>query len=135
MDISESVEKIMGHKEMMCELFYQHFLAKHPEARQYFVNVNMTNQATFLTIALAIVEDHYQHEYRATEHYLQVLGTRHRNWGVPRELYPHFRDCLLETMAQFHKEDWDDELAAQWRTAIDKAAETMLQGYDQTYIY
>ena len=135
MDINESVEKIMSHKEAMCELFYEHFLDKHPEARQYFSNVNLTNQAAFLTIALAVVEDHYQHQYRATEHYLQVLGTRHRNWGVPAEMYPHFRDCLLETMATFHKEDWDDELAAQWRAAIDKATETMLQGYEQTYIY
>jgi len=135
MDISESVETILGHKETMCGLFYERFLESTPEARQYFADVNMDKQAAFLTIALAVIQDHYEHEYRATEHYLKVLGTRHRNWGIPRELYSSFRDCLLNTMASFHGEDWDDELKAQWHKAIDKAAETMLEGYEHTYIY
>jgi len=135
MDISESVESILNHKDQMCKLFYERFLDEHPEARQYFAEVNMTNQATFLTIALAVIQDHYEHQYRATEHYLKVLGTRHRNWGIPRELYGHFRDCLLSTMQFFHEDDWDDELASQWEAAINKATQTMLEGYEHTYIY
>ncbi|HID23174.1 MAG TPA: hypothetical protein EYP14_12335 [Planctomycetaceae bacterium] len=135
MDINESVEAILSDKQVMCELFFRRFLEKHPEARQYFADADMTKQANFLTIALAIIEDHYEHEYRTTEHYLKVLGTRHRKWGIPVELYAPFRDCLLETMAEFHGDDWTEELAGQWRKAIDKATETMLEGYDHTYIY
>ncbi len=131
MDIGDSIEAIMSDKRSMCAAFYDRFLQEHPEARPYFAAVDMGKQASFLTVALAVIEDYCEHGYEPTEHYLRVLGTRHRNWGIPTELFGPFRDCLLETMAEFHQEDWNDELEEQWRQAIDAAIELMLEGYRQ----
>ena len=82
-----------------------------------------------------MVEAYYSHDYPAAEHYLKVLGTRHKNYGARKEDYPKFRECLLETLAVIHAEDWDAELARQWGEAIDKATSTMLLGYEEDFIY
>jgi hypothetical protein len=35
----------------------------------------------------------------------------------------------MSTLERFHGAEWDEELAGQWREAIDRASETMLEGY------
>jgi hemoglobin-like flavoprotein len=86
-------------------------------------------------MALIVVESHFTHSYPATTHYLHVLGHRHHQSGIPPEHFPKFRDCLLETLAEFHAESWSPDLAAAWRAAIDLAAGTMLEGYERAYTY
>ena len=135
MDITASVERVLNRKEVIADLFYQVFLDRHPEVRKFFVQVDLKQQAVMLTMALMIVEHHYTRPYPATEHYLRVLGHRHHEYGIPPDLYPGFRDCLLETLEQFHGILWEDSLAAQWRDALDRTTTTMLEGYQKPYIY
>lgn len=135
MDIAGSVQTILSRKDVAIRRFYDLFLNRHPEARPYFDGVNLEHQATLLTMALIMVEAHYSHAYPATEHYLKVLGHRHHNDGIPQELFPKFRDCLIETLAEVHGEEWDDILARHWREAIDKATATMFEGYQRPYTF
>jgi len=135
MKIEESVQEILSQKQAVVGLFYDEFLRRYPEVREFFSEVDLKHQAVMLTMALVLLENHYSHSYPATDHYLKVLGHRHYLWNVPPELYPKFRDCLLETLAQFHDNDWDDVLHSQWHAAIDKASQTMLEGYKQPYEY
>lgn len=135
MTIFQSVEELLRHKQIVVELFYDRFLNRYPEVRPYFQEVNLEHQATLLTMALIAVEAHYTHSYPATTHYLHVLGHRHHERGIPPEHFPKFRDCLLETLGEFHAERWTAELARQWREAIDCAAATMLEGYQRDYTY
>jgi hemoglobin-like flavoprotein len=135
MDIRDSVAFILGHKQTVIARFYERFLSDHPEVRPYFAGIDLRQQALMLTMALVVVEGYYSGGYPATEHYLHVLGHRHHLAGVQREHYPLFRDSLLRTLAEIHKERWDEELARQWSEAIDRAIERMLEGYERPYVY
>lgn len=132
MDIAISVQTILVFKEIVIRRFYDLFLNAHPDARPYFEGIDLEQQATKLTMALIFVEGFYSHSYPATEHYLQMLGRRHYSAGIPPELFGKFRDCLIETLAEVHGDEWDESLATQWQEAIDKATAAMLKGYERT---
>jgi hemoglobin-like flavoprotein len=133
MNISESVHRILGDQESLADLFYSVFLDHYPEVRRHFQGVDLKYQAVLLSMALLVMERHCTASYSATETYLKYLGTKHCTRGVPAELFPYFRDALLATLEQFHGSDWDAGLARQWREAIARATETMLEGYKQHF--
>ena len=136
MDISESLAFILGHKVTVIERFYERFLDDYPQARSYFTGIDLRRQSLMLTMALVTVEAYYTGNYAAISHYLRVLGTRHfQQANVLPEHYPLFRDSLLATLEEIHGDDWDADLQRQWHEAIDKAIQTMLEGYEEPYIY
>ena len=130
MRIEESLADLLSQKEPVVRAFYDRFLIDVPEAATLFEGVDLKRQALMLTMGLIVVEAHSKDDFPSTQHYLHVLGDRHREWGVPRELFPRFRDCLIETLSNWHGADWSDELANAWSSAIDRAIQTMLEGYE-----
>jgi hemoglobin-like flavoprotein len=133
MTIHDSVHRILDQQAPFADLFYLFFLERYPEVRGYFEKVNMKRQAVLLTMALMVMERHYSGSYPATRMYLKYLGTRHHDWGIPKELYPKFRAALLATLQRFHSTDWDEHLGEQWQVAIDLAIDTMLEGYQHHF--
>ena len=131
MSIDESLEMILKQKDVAADLFYVVFLDSFPEVLQYFTGVNLRRQAVLLTRALVEVKNYFTGDYAATGLYLQYLGTRHHERGIPQDLYPKFRVALLQTLERLHGNDWSQELADQWQQAIDKATEEMFKGYSQ----
>jgi hemoglobin-like flavoprotein len=133
MTIQDSLHQILGRKEVLADLFYVIFFERFPGVQQYFSKVDLRRQALLLTMALMVIERHYTHRYAATEMYLKYLGTQHHLRGIPQDHYANFREALLATMEQFHGKEWDPALAGQWREAIDRATETMFQGYREHF--
>ena len=129
MDICDSVHQVLGQKESFADVFYLVFLENYPEVRQHFAQVNFKHQNALLTMALMVMERHYRYHYPATEMYLNYLGTKHDERGIPPQLYPLFRDALMASLQRFHGQAWDDHLAQQWRIAIDETMESMIRGY------
>lgn len=130
MEIQQSLEKILQRQDVLADLFYVVFLDRHPDIRRYFVGVDLPRQGVLLSMSLMVMVHHYIHRYPATAAYLRVLGTQHHTRrGIPASSFPAFRACLLESLAQFHGDDWTDTLAAQWGDAIDLATALMLEGY------
>jgi hemoglobin-like flavoprotein len=129
MDIKESLHRLLQGKESFGVLFYEVFFERCPEARTYFVGTNMDYQAVVLTMALKILEAYATCSYPATATYLKYLGHKHHSRAIPPELYPRWRDALLDALERFHGPDWDDTAAAQWREAFERAREAMFQGY------
>jgi hemoglobin-like flavoprotein len=129
MNIQESVERILRNKESLADLFYETFLRDYPQVQKHFENVNFRHQTVLLTMALMVMERHTRGPYQATESYLRYLGTKHHDRGIPPEAFPLFAAALLSTLKRFHGDDWDDGLAEQWRDAIARTSETMLEGY------
>jgi hypothetical protein len=80
-------------------------------------------------MVLLLIVQNYRQPTPAINQYLKVVGYRHGQQTIPRELYPTFRDCLLETLSRFHGSDWSIVLQAQWHAAIDSASNVMLEGY------
>jgi hypothetical protein len=60
------------------------------------------------------------------------LGETHRERGIPKDLYEQWRDAMLETLYQFHGDQWDLKLATQWHEAIEGAIKVMFQGYQRS---
>ena len=130
MDISESVTAALAHETSVTELFYNRFLSRHPEVAEYFAGVDLRQQAVLLLIALAVVEQYFQQRFPSTGEYLRILGARHEKMGIPTALYADWRECLLDTLQEFHGSDWNKDLSQEWTEAIDLASQKMLDGYE-----
>ena len=135
MNIAESNHRIQSREAIVTDLFYDIFLDRHPEVRKFFVGVNLAHQAAVLRMMLLLIDQYYRQPTPAIEQYLKILGYRHGQWKIEAELYPKFRDCLLETLGRFHGVEWSGDLEAEWHAAIDKAAGVMLQGYSEIGAY
>jgi hemoglobin-like flavoprotein len=134
MQIAESLDRILSERQLVTERFYTEKLFKvHPEFIPFFSNTNMRVQPLMLTVALQGVVSLVGGKYPAVQEYLRYLGTRHRRHGVPQDLIPKFCNMLVATVEEFHGEAWDEELARQWRTALERATAIMLEGYRQDY--
>jgi hemoglobin-like flavoprotein len=129
MNISESIHEILNREEVVADLFYDIFLDRHAEVRRFFVGVDIRQQAVVLTMTLSLIEDFYRHSYPATARYLRLIGQRHKARGIPRELYPIFSQCLMETLERFHGQNWNAPLSDAWQRGIDKASNVLLEGY------
>lgn len=129
MKIDESIQVILTREKVVADLFYLTFLDRYPTVQHFFVNVDMQQQNVLLTMGLFIAEQYYRFQYPAMKHYLQLLGHKHYLRKVPAEMYADWRDCLVETLRQFHGSAWTTGLEAEWNAAIDLASQIMLQGY------
>lgn len=129
MNISQSIHEILNRDEVVADLFYDIFLDHHAEVRPFFVDVDIRQQAVVLTMMLSVIEDFYRHSYPATARYLRLVGQRHKARGIPKELYPIFSQCLLETLKRFHGQKWNPQLSDEWQSGIDKASKVLLEGY------
>ena len=133
MNITESLDRIHQSEQVLGQQFYAELAIRFPEAAKLFEGVNMEYQGALFTMQLATMVAYHRHKTKAPGLYLQVLGTRHKSRGVPVEMYPQFCEILLDVLATFFRDDWDDSLAEEWRTAIQDAAAKMLEGYEHRY--
>jgi hemoglobin-like flavoprotein len=130
MNLTDSLGDILDSDLRFGRAFYETFFKRYPQVENYFEGVNMHRQAAILTMTLLVIENYRAAQRPAMATYLGQLGARHKEWGIPLEMYDYFRDALLETLAQFHGKDWNDALALQWDTAIDHTIRTMVKGYE-----
>ena len=131
MDMHGSLQRILASKQIIGDLFYEALLLRHPEIRPYFEGIDLRRQAVLLTMQLTVIDGYHLYRSPAAGRYLQYLGTKHRDRGVPQDLYGPFRDTLLEVLQRFLEDDWTEGLAEEWKTAIDGAAAVMFEGYHQ----
>lgn len=133
MKIHDSVEKILSSKEVFGQTFYEVFFRRFPDVQQHFRDIDMERQSLVLTLAVSIVEQYFTRGYPATEKYLKYLGTQHRKRGIPREVYPMWRDAMLESLQAFLGDEWNEQLAEEWRAAVERATSLMFEGYDEYF--
>jgi len=129
MDIQESLDKLLQSESIVVDEFYRDFFDRCPEAKRFFEGSDMSRQSILLTMGLNVVVTHYRNPSPATAQYLQILGTKHRDMGVPQELFDRFCEVLLELLARFHGPDWSESLHQQWQEALKNAVKIMLTGY------
>ncbi len=132
MNLSESIESVLSGDVSFGHDFYDVFLGRYPQVRRYFDGVDLDRQSVLLMMSLLVIEQQAQNQYEATAAYLADLGAKHREWQIPKELYPYFREALIDALANHHADDWDEPLKAQWVAAIDSATQQMITGYEET---
>ena len=133
MNIQESMHRILADKDNVATLFYSIFFERYPEVKPYFEGVKLPHQAELLRMALMVMEQHYSHNYPATDYYLKYLGTKHRALGIPFDEYPKFGQALVATLEKFHGPDWNAQVASQWQEAIDRTTRLLFEGYRTQY--
>jgi len=131
MDLNTSLERILQSGDKFGDLFYAVFFERNPEAKQYFDGADMQRQSVMLTMSLKLMGEYYSNGYAAVESYLKHLGTFHSDRGVPREIYDKWTEALRETLSQFHGDDWNDDLAEDWRNSMDATTKAMFGGYER----
>lgn len=130
MDIAESGQAILrGNGTISC-LFYEKYLDRYPGVGQFFLQTEMSHQVVMLRLALTMVEQYYRNRYPAMEDYLRIVGFRHKRREISPGLYSDWRDCMLDTLEEFHGKDWSGSLEQQWTEAINLAVDRMLEGYE-----
>ena len=129
MNIQESLQQIIASKESFGQQFYETFFARCPDVKKFFADVNIERQAVLLTMALLVIEKQHSSPFAAAEEYLRYLGTKHRDWQIPQSLYSDWTAAMLETLKQFHADEWDQQLEKQWEDAITGVVDVMFQGY------
>ena len=130
MGIDDSLNLILQSKKMVTYMFYRKLFDRHRQIQAHFDNVNVERQAVMLTTALQVVVTNYLMSYPATTAYLRYLGSSHSQAGIPRDQFEPFGRTLIETFEEFHGDQWDDNLAEQWRDALNDATALMFSGYD-----
>ncbi len=129
MTLTESVGKILSQTGALTPRFYERFFDQVPDAKPFFESTNMQHQAAVLRMSLQMIEQFFTNGYEAIGEYLRVIGFKHRERGIPAELYAEWRDSLLDTLEEFHGPEWDDSLAEQWTGALNQSIDRMIEGY------
>jgi hemoglobin-like flavoprotein len=130
-EIQDSLKRILHSEQVFGAMFYEVFFERCPEAKDYFLETDMKRQALVLTMALTLVEQHYNNEFTAVEQYLQHIGYKHADRDIPKALYVPWRDAMMVALEKFLDGNWSEHLAEQWRDAIESVTETMFRGYDE----
>ncbi len=127
--IRTSFAQLSRRAPQLIDLFYSRLFAARPGIRALFPE-NMTSQRVHMVAALTLIaENAGQLETLAGP--LMQLGERHVKYGVRAEHYPLVRDALVEAMAIASGPEWTDELATDWRIALDCVAGFMVKGAER----
>ncbi|MHC4875676.1 MAG: globin domain-containing protein [Planctomycetota bacterium] len=130
MTLGESVTKILSHNGELTPLFYERFFAQVPAAQPFFAKTNMKHQAAILRMSLQMIEQFSTHGFEAIGDYLQVIGFKHRERGIPQDMYAEWRDTLLDTLEEFHGDEWGSDLETEWTQALNRSIDKMVEGYE-----
>jgi hemoglobin-like flavoprotein len=133
MDIHESLNAILASGSQFAEGFYQRFEREHPKIFEHFAGMNMKRQSHMLTTALVLVVGDFEKDTESIKEYLRVLGTRHHHRNIEKSDFSAWEVTLGAALAEFHGANWNANLAEQWRSALDKALEQMILGYDEQH--
>ncbi|MBI1310757.1 hypothetical protein GC176_05565 [bacterium] len=129
MNLTESVTKSLSEAGSLAPRFYDRFFGQVPQAQDFFEGISMTYQAAILRRSLQVVEQVSSHRYEAVTEYLRVLGFKHRQRGIPQELYAEWRDSLLDALEEFHGSDWTGTLETEWIEALNQSIDRIIEGY------
>ena len=92
MDIHDSLDRILGSEAVLRDMFL-----RHGSKSRSFEGVNLQRQAVMLMMALLAVEQFETERCPTTIKYLQELGVKHHELGIPKETYPCSHDIWVAT--------------------------------------
>jgi len=127
--IERSFNTLAPRGEELVDRFYANLFAKNPGVRPMFP-ANMGEQKKKLLGSLVLVVRNLRSSDKLREALMQ-MGARHVEYGTKPEHYPIVRDTLLDVMGQVAGDAWSEQLASDWKTAIDFVSEVMLEGQRQ----
>ncbi|MFT3774468.1 MAG: globin domain-containing protein [Minicystis sp.] len=125
--LRDSFRRLIPRADQLAQRFYETLFSRRPDTARLFEGVHFDEQKRRLVRAVAlIVRNMERPEFLRA--YLQGLGAIHVAYGVSREHYPAFSECLLEALAATAGPEWTRKEEAAWRGALQLISEAMLAG-------
>ncbi len=124
--IRTSFDAVASQAETIIDRFYDNLFATAPSVRPLFPD-DMTQQKRHLLSAVSLVVKHADRLDELTGA-LMDMGERHVRYGAQEAHYPVVRDVMLMTLAEVAGDAWTPEFEGAWRRALDRVAQTMLEG-------
>ena len=122
-----SFERILSAGDRFPELAFSRLFEKSPGLRSLFP-AEMAQLRHRLIRMLHWLVSHL-HEPQKLRIALVDLGKRHQEYLVKPEHYPVMCDALIEAMAMISADDWNDEIAHDWRQTFELMVHHMLRAY------
>jgi NAD(P)H-flavin reductase/hemoglobin-like flavoprotein len=126
--LQRSWDQVTKHGHDVALFFYSHIFVSHPEVRSMFPLSMSSQRDKFVTALGRVVSQVDQLEHDAT--FLQHLGRDHRKYAVVMEHYNAVGASLFATLRHFLKDDWNEDLAADWAAAYQVIARIMVEAAD-----
>ena len=119
-----SFAAIVPAAEVFADHFYERIFAAAPSVRAMFPP-DMREQKAKLLAALGWVVEHLE-QGETLKARLRELGQRHERYGALPAHYPVVTDAMIGAMSDVAGPTWDAEIAADWRTALERVSDIML---------
>jgi hemoglobin-like flavoprotein len=122
--LRNSFQAITPAADAFADSFYQRIFAAAPQVRALFP-LDMQAQKKKLLATLAWIVENLERgdELKAT---LRELGRRHDAYGAQPAHYPVVATAMIAAMADVAGPAWNSEIEGDWRTALERVADTML---------
>ena len=132
--LETSFDKIKHRAVEFSASFYSKLFALHPELKPLFKNMDRAAQEKKLIASLAIIVENLRNPEQLTLA-LKSLGAYHREVGTMREHYPFVGQALLDTFAEYLKNNWNQKTEQAWLDAYNLISDIMLQGAQNPQAY
>jgi len=127
--LETSFEALAPRGADIVRAFYQRLFERHPEVQEMFDSERQDEQEEMLLAALVSVVGMLR-DPGALQEALADLGRLHERIGAKPEHYPVVREVLLEVMAEFAGDLWNDELQGAWSGALSQISQIMIDAYE-----
>jgi hemoglobin-like flavoprotein len=111
----------------LAKRFYELFLAADPRFKEMFRKTDFIKQGELLTHGILVLLQ-YADGAATGEMAVRRIGELHRpdKINVTPDMYPIWVDCLMKAISEIDPE-FTPELERQWRRALQKGIDTMIQ--------
>ena len=116
---------VARNREGFTAQFYHRLLRDNPVMRPIFATANIARQQRKLLLALVTIVEILDDEDALREN-LGELGRMHDNMNIDQNLFDIFRDAFIATLADFLKQDWNDDIQHAWVTGFDRIIQIMM---------
>ena len=128
--IKTSARRMADSDVLATNLFYTKLFEVAPSVRPLFP-VDMFRQSEKLWESIVTVVNAL-HQLEDLREPLMLMGKRHVEYGAAPAHYEAVRAILIETIADFHTDDWSKEHAEAWDIALTYVCDTMQAGAHET---
>ncbi len=118
--------------DRLTERLFEILFTKNPSLKSLFSETDIPSLRKMLRRVLALFMRHVDKIDRL-EPYLLRLGRNHAAFGVLPEHFSHFREALLEAMAEVAPERWSKETELAWDELLGVVSAIMQQALADSY--
>lgn len=119
--IGDSWDNIHKNKEKYREfmdVFYENFLNTDPRYKKLFPK-DMTKQKLKMANTLSMICRIGAEEETATIQ-MHKIADRHKKYNLNVQDIDNFENALLQTLAEFYAEKWDEKTEYAWKIGLEK---------------